>query len=140
MFIRLSMSKSKPSFLLALIFAVATISIMITVLFLVSCQTAVAAAAAAMQQSPPKEDSPVKAYSMTKYNESYSGPIGVAVNPNTNMIYVSGGPSGAVSVIDGNSNMVVKAIKVGLAPSGIDFNPNTNMYMLSIIILIQFLL
>src|SRR5438105_2479162 len=125
MFIPLSMSKSKPSFLLALIFAVATISIMITVLFLVSCQTAVAAAA--VQQLSPKEDSPVKAYSMTKYNESYSGPIGVAVNPNTNMVYVSGGPSGAVSVIDGNSNMVVKAIKVGLAPSGIDFNPNTNM-------------
>jgi hypothetical protein len=73
MFIRLSMSEPKPSFSFALIFAVATISIMNTVLFLVSCQTAVAAA---MQQSPPKEDSPVQAYSMTKYNESYSGPIG----------------------------------------------------------------
>ena len=44
--------------------------------------------------------------------QANSDPIGVAVNQNTNMVYVSGGPSGAVSVIDGKTNTVVKTIKI----------------------------
>ena len=54
-------------------------------------------------------------------------PIGIAVNPNTNMIYVVNQISNTASVIDGKTNGVVKSIAVGKGPISIAVNPNTNM-------------
>ncbi len=57
-------------------------------------------------------------------------PDGVAVNPNTNLIYVpntvTNYDSGNVSVIDGGSNTVVATIVVGTMPYGVAVDPNTN--------------
>ena len=55
------------------------------------------------------------------------GPIGIAVNPNTNMIYVVNQISNTASVIDGKTNGIVKSIAVGKGPISIAVNPNTNM-------------
>ena len=54
-------------------------------------------------------------------------PLGVAVNPNTNMIYVSNEKDNTVSVIDGSTNSVVNTIQVGTGPHGIGVNPNTDI-------------
>ena len=45
-----------------------------------------------------------------------SGPYGVAVNPDANLIYVANSISGNVSVIDGASNTVVATVAVGSWP------------------------
>ena len=54
-------------------------------------------------------------------------PIGIAVNPNTKMIYVVNQISNTASVIDGKTNAVIKNIQTGMNPAGIAVNPNTNM-------------
>jgi YVTN family beta-propeller protein len=57
-------------------------------------------------------------------------PRRVAVNPVTNRVYVTsdnvaeGG--GEVFVVDGESNSVVRSLRVGLQPDGIAANPSTN--------------
>ncbi len=53
-------------------------------------------------------------------------PEGVAVNPNTNTIYVANNGSNNVSVINGNTNQVIATIPVGQWPYGVAVNPNTN--------------
>jgi YVTN family beta-propeller protein len=53
-------------------------------------------------------------------------PQGIAVNPNTNRIYVTNYSSNSVSVIDGDTNTVIDTIAVGNAPQGIAVNPVTN--------------
>lgn len=53
-------------------------------------------------------------------------PIGIAVNPNTNMIYVFNQLSNTASVIDGKTNAVIKNIQTGMNPAGIAVNPNIN--------------
>jgi YVTN family beta-propeller protein len=55
-----------------------------------------------------------------------NGVAGIAVNPNTNRIYVANSIDNTVSVIDGATNTVIATIPVGLTPDGIDVNPNTN--------------
>ena len=50
----------------------------------------------------------------------------MAVNPNTNRIYVANYGSNNVSVIDGASNTVVATVAVGSDPDGVAVNPNTN--------------
>src|SRR5919206_160513 len=55
------------------------------------------------------------------------GPIGIAVNPNTNMIFVVNQISNTTSVIDGKTNAVIKNIQTGMNPASIAVNPNTNM-------------
>ena len=50
----------------------------------------------------------------------------MAVNPNTNRIYVANDCSDNVSVIDGASNTVVATVAVGSGPYGVAVNPNTN--------------
>ena len=50
----------------------------------------------------------------------------MAVNPNTNRIYVTNDSSDNVSVIDGASNTVVATVAVGSYPHGVAVNPNTN--------------
>jgi len=53
-------------------------------------------------------------------------PQGVAVDPNTNRIYVANSGSNNVSVIDGASNTVVATVAVGSNPRGVAVNPTTN--------------
>src|SRR5919109_912608 len=50
----------------------------------------------------------------------------VAVNPNTNTIYVADTLSNRVSVIDGRTNSVTGSIDVGSTPNFIQVNPTTN--------------
>jgi YVTN family beta-propeller protein len=53
-------------------------------------------------------------------------PIGVAANPITNRIYVTGNFDNTVSIIDGAKNTRVSSIPVGLRPVGIAVDPLTN--------------
>jgi RNA polymerase sigma factor (sigma-70 family) len=57
-------------------------------------------------------------------------PGGVAVNPVTNRIYVVnsavGSPTGSVSVIDGDTQLVIATIPMGRQPRCIAVNPETN--------------
>lgn len=55
-----------------------------------------------------------------------TGPNGIAVNENTNRIYVTNYADNTVSVIDGNINSVIATVPVGAGPSGIGVNPATN--------------
>ena len=55
-----------------------------------------------------------------------SHPMGVAVNPNTNRIYVANTWSNNVSVIDGDTNTVVATVPAGDMPRGVAVNPTTN--------------
>src|SRR5919109_2964247 len=53
-------------------------------------------------------------------------PIGIAVNPNTNKVYVANEYSNTVSVIDTETDKVQATINVGIFPYGIDINPLNN--------------
>ena len=55
------------------------------------------------------------------------GSAGVAVNPATNMVYVTNSKSNSVSVINGSLNAIYDTIGVGDIPVGISVNPKTNM-------------
>jgi YVTN family beta-propeller protein len=55
-----------------------------------------------------------------------SSPFGVAVNTNTNRIYVGNNSTNNVAVIDGASNAVVATVSVGGDPSAVAVNSNTN--------------
>ena len=51
----------------------------------------------------------------------------MAVNPNTNLIYVANSVnSTSVSVIDGADNTVVATVAIGGYPEGVAVNPTTN--------------
>ncbi|GEM_PF-2648953 len=54
-------------------------------------------------------------------------PISVAVNPETNKIYVSNLRSDTVSIVDGSKNILITNLSVGTSPQGIDVNPKTNL-------------
>jgi YVTN family beta-propeller protein len=60
-----------------------------------------------------------------------SKPYGVAVNRNTNSIYVTNYFTETVSVIDGSTNKVVANVSVGSFPSPVSHNPITNMMYVS---------
>lgn len=62
-------------------------------------------------------------------NESIQDPRlwDIAINQNTNKVYVTGHLSNCVYVINGYTNKLIKTIAVGLNPDGIAVNPNTNM-------------
>ena len=60
-----------------------------------------------------------------------SYPIGVAVNPSTNKIYVTNEYSNTVSIIDVNTDKVDGTINVGSFPYGIGFNPLNNRIYIS---------
>jgi YVTN family beta-propeller protein len=53
-------------------------------------------------------------------------PVGIAVNPTTNKIYVTNQDSNYLSVIDGSTNKVINNIKVGSSPFNIALNPVNN--------------
>ena len=55
-----------------------------------------------------------------------SYPVGIAVNPNTGMIYVANEFSNTVSIIDESTDKIQATVKVGSFPYGIDVNPMTN--------------
>src|ERR671924_656878 len=55
-----------------------------------------------------------------------SRPNDVAVNPNTNTIYVAESDSNRVSVIEGKANSVLGKVSVNGSPTSIAVNPNTN--------------
>ena len=54
-------------------------------------------------------------------------PYSLAVDSNTNMIYVANYKSGTVTVINGSNNSVIKTIKVGKWPIDICVDSKTNM-------------
>ena len=54
-------------------------------------------------------------------------PYGVAVNPTTNLIYVTNFGGNSVSVIDGATNAVTATIGVGSSPYEVAVNPITNL-------------
>lgn len=61
-----------------------------------------------------------------------SYPVGVAVNPSTNKIYVANELSNTVSIIDGSTDKVdATTIKVGKSPYGIGVNPLNNRIYVS---------
>jgi YVTN family beta-propeller protein len=60
-----------------------------------------------------------------------SSPYAVAVNENTNRIYVTHYDSNTVSVIDGNTNTVVATVPVISAPNSIGINSVTNKIYVS---------
>jgi DNA-binding beta-propeller fold protein YncE len=53
-------------------------------------------------------------------------PFGIAVNPNTNRVYVTCFRPGLVGVIDGHSHLMVKTIAVGPEPTYVAVNRSTN--------------
>src|SRR5258708_30573647 len=56
-------------------------------------------------------------------------PVGVAVNPRTDTIYVANANSGTVSVISGRTNTVAATVPVGrLAAGGAAKPPRNNIY------------
>jgi YVTN family beta-propeller protein len=56
----------------------------------------------------------------------FAEPVAVAVNPDTNRIYVANLMSGSVSVIDGASNTVSASVAVGIYPLSVAVDPYTN--------------
>src|SRR5215212_1478504 len=55
-------------------------------------------------------------------------PLNAAVNPTSNMIYVTTytvSGNDTVSVIDGSTNKKIQDIEVGIGAVGVDVNPNT---------------
>src|SRR5207249_5813448 len=55
-----------------------------------------------------------------------SGPIGVAVNPTTNRVYVAFDLSNTISVVEGSSNTLVGSIQLSSSPSATTVNSKTN--------------
>jgi YVTN family beta-propeller protein len=58
-------------------------------------------------------------------------PAAVAVNPNTNIVYVTNlfvptSPNGSVSVLNGQTDKPLATISVGAAPEGVAADPKTN--------------
>jgi YVTN family beta-propeller protein len=55
-----------------------------------------------------------------------SYPIGVAVDPATDQIYVTNNGSNSVSVISGGTDTVIETVAVGSSPYGVAFNPTVD--------------
>ena len=55
-----------------------------------------------------------------------SHPRGIAINPITNILYVANSLSNTISVIDANTDHLVKNIKVGTTPQSVAINPMDN--------------
>ncbi len=51
----------------------------------------------------------------------------VAVNPNTDRVYITNSNSDTVSVFDGSDNSLVSIFEVGSKPYGIGINPETDI-------------
>src|SRR3989442_9425106 len=55
-----------------------------------------------------------------------SGPFSVAVNPNSNRVYVANFYDWTISVVDGSLKSAISTVPVNGAPDGIAVNPGTN--------------
>ena len=55
-----------------------------------------------------------------------AAPNAVAVNPQTDAVYVTSFGAGTVSVVDGRTNTVTATIRVGTGPDAVAVNPSTN--------------
>jgi YVTN family beta-propeller protein len=55
-----------------------------------------------------------------------SYPVGIAVNPTTNKIYVANEFSNTVSIVDGSTDKIEATVQVGSFPYSIDVNPLNN--------------
>ncbi|HEC83970.1 MAG TPA: hypothetical protein ENI48_01815, partial [Thioploca sp.] len=64
--------------------------------------------------------------SVTTTVEVGSNPSALAVNPQTNQIYVANIASNTVTVIDGGNNSVTTTVEVGEYPTALAVNPQTN--------------
>ncbi|HEU5488241.1 MAG TPA: fibronectin type III domain-containing protein [Candidatus Nitrosotalea sp.] len=60
-----------------------------------------------------------------------TGSQNVAVNPVTNMIYMTHDSTNTVSVINGSTDKVISTLAVGTFPTGVAVNPITNMIYVS---------
>ncbi len=69
----------------------------------------------------------VSAQTVTATFEAENKPTRIAVNPETNLIYLVNREADNVSVVDGLTNQVVANVKVGGKPNGIAVNPVTNL-------------
>jgi YVTN family beta-propeller protein len=58
-------------------------------------------------------------------------PGGIAVNPETDMIYVANRDLNSTAVIDGKTNRVVAKVTVGPSPYSVAVNPTTNLIYVS---------
>jgi YVTN family beta-propeller protein len=54
-------------------------------------------------------------------------PAGIAINPITNMIYVTNQGFNNISVINGKTNRVINNFAAGISPTGIAINPKHNV-------------
>jgi uncharacterized repeat protein (TIGR01451 family) len=80
-----------------------------------------------MLESVPWVITPARAQSVIKTIPVGGGPVGVGVNPTTNLIYVVNSLSKTASVIDGAANSVKGTpIPVGGLPEKVGVNPTTN--------------
>jgi len=57
--------------------------------------------------------------------EGRVGPI--AINPNTNLVYITNPGTGTISVFDGSTNNLLNVFKTGRVPYGIAVNPDSNL-------------
>jgi len=55
-----------------------------------------------------------------------SGPFSIAVNPNSNRVYVANFYDWTISVVDGSLKSVISTVPVNGAPNGLAVNPGTN--------------
>jgi YVTN family beta-propeller protein len=69
----------------------------------------------------------IKTISLGKEGWENGSPSSIAINPQTNMVYVVNGNSDTVTVIDSTSNEVVDTIIVGREPWDVAVNSNTNV-------------
>ena len=66
-------------------------------------------------------------YTVTATVPLDGGPNGVAVDPGTHTVYVTGGNAyGTVSVIDGSTHTVTATVPVGKFPGGVAVDPGTH--------------
>lgn len=59
------------------------------------------------------------------------GPMGIAVNPKTNLIYVTNSLSNTISVISGSDDKIIKNISTAFPPLQVVVNPSTNKVYVS---------
>ncbi len=70
---------------------------------------------------------PISAQTVTSTFEVTNKPTEIAVNHETNLIYLVNMDADNVSVVDGAANQLVANVKVGSKPNGIGVNPITNL-------------
>ena len=99
-------------------------SVTITATYSGDATHAVSSGIATLRVNPPEPTKPPAYFIATIPVGNY--PYGIAVNPITNMVYVTYLGSNSVSVIDGKTNSVVSTIPIGSYTCDLAVNPITN--------------